>query len=140
RVPFEHLLELVLWDPLAVLRVALVALGRALQRVLEARDGEAREARREDDVGRVVDAERRGLRELLGDAPAPQVLARARVRGLRGGRVGGSGPGGGRGWGGGAGGGGTARGGCRAGSPRRGLPGRRRRPPRAGAGRSCAAV
>jgi len=58
---------------------ALVAPGRAIERIGEPRQLPAGQPGREHHVGRVVDAERRDLRQLPGHAPAPHQLARAHV-------------------------------------------------------------
>jgi hypothetical protein len=79
----EDLLQLVLRDPLAVLRVQRILSRRAVGVVLEAAKLEAVHAGGEHDVRRVVDAERRGVGKPVRDPPAAQVLARAHIGRLR---------------------------------------------------------
>jgi hypothetical protein len=66
-------------DPLRVLGEPLVAHRRAVEGVGERGELAAGEARREHDVRRVVDAERRRRREPMRDVPAAHQLARAHV-------------------------------------------------------------
>src|SRR5580704_9101634 len=65
-----------------MLGIARILAGRAEERVLEAGERITAQLGDEDDVGRVVDAQRRGIAQRVGNAPAPQVFARADVGGL----------------------------------------------------------
>jgi len=78
----EHLLHLVLGYPLRVFGEAVIALGGAVEGVLEAGEFMAIHAGGKHHVGRVVDPEGRGIGQVAGDAPAAQQLAGAHVGGL----------------------------------------------------------
>ncbi len=82
HVGAEHLLERVLRHPLRVLGIERALGRRAVERVLEPRQRMTAQPRREHDVRGIVDAERRGLAQVVRNAPAPQMLARAHVGGL----------------------------------------------------------
>ena len=73
-----------------MLGVPVVTFGRAVQCVVESNDELSTEAGDEQDVRGIVDPERRRRRQIVGDTPAAEVLARSRMGGLRPGCVPGS--------------------------------------------------
>ena len=75
----QHVFELVLRNPLAVLGKALIACGRALQGIFELFDQLAAEAGHESHIARIVDPERGCRGKFVGNTPAPQVFAGARM-------------------------------------------------------------
>ena len=79
RMVEQHLFQFILRNPLAVLGIALVLRRRTLQAIVEAGDQLARKPGHKGDVCWIVDAERRGGGQFVGNPPAAQMLAGPRV-------------------------------------------------------------
>ena len=87
QIGLQYRFELILWNPLRVFAINILPLRCAGEGVFETGDDMSRQARRENNVRWIVRAERRGLQQILGDAPTAQMLAGATVRGLGTGRI-----------------------------------------------------
>lgn len=69
----------VLRNPLRMLGIQRIAARRAIQGIVETRQQVAGHARRENNMGRVVNAERRSIAQGISNAPAPEMLTRPDV-------------------------------------------------------------